>query len=389
MNQEIKYLNEIDWDFADYNSTLFPSDIHSIHWYPGSFVPQIPSVLIEVLSKPGDVVLDVFSGSGITIIEAAKLNRKFIGLDSNPVANEICKAKFYALSIQEQNWHRYHLKRILQLKEHSGPIMSCKKHGIDIEVLKWFHIKTLSELMAIYEYIISQKNDQIALILKIIFSSILNKCCSQREHYTYITDNCRPKKLIYRSAISTFIEQLELIGAATQTLREDFDRAYKHDWEPLLNGRIDIDDARLLETVLPNEADIVITSPPYLGVNDYVRSMKLTYMFFPNDKEKQAIGNEIGARRKRGRKFAYEEYIDDMRKVLYQITRVLKPGAYFCLVIGQGRGKVNKYDPIEALLKILTTEFNYSLVLEKQRSIKFRRIQVPGVGKENIFIFKN
>lgn len=41
---------------------------------------------IERYSRPGDIVLDPFCGSGVTVIEGIRLNRKAIGIDINPIA---------------------------------------------------------------------------------------------------------------------------------------------------------------------------------------------------------------------------------------------------------------------------------------------------------------
>lgn len=49
--------------------------------YHGNFVPQIPSQLLRRFTKKGDVVLDVFAGSGTTLIEADRLGRKSVGVE--------------------------------------------------------------------------------------------------------------------------------------------------------------------------------------------------------------------------------------------------------------------------------------------------------------------
>jgi DNA modification methylase len=51
--------------------------------YHGNFVPQIPNQLIRRFTKENEVVLDIFMGSGTTLYECEKLQRKFIGLDIN------------------------------------------------------------------------------------------------------------------------------------------------------------------------------------------------------------------------------------------------------------------------------------------------------------------
>lgn len=46
---------------------------------------------INVLTDEGDVVLDPFCGSGVTLREGALLGRKCVGFDLNPVANLISR----------------------------------------------------------------------------------------------------------------------------------------------------------------------------------------------------------------------------------------------------------------------------------------------------------
>jgi len=59
--------------------------------YRGNFAPQIPRNLILLYSKPGEVVLDPFVGSGTTLIECKLLGRRGIGVDINPAAIELCR----------------------------------------------------------------------------------------------------------------------------------------------------------------------------------------------------------------------------------------------------------------------------------------------------------
>lgn len=49
--------------------------------YHGNFVPQIPYQAIRRFTKPGDVVLDTFLGSGTTLIESRRLGRHGIGVE--------------------------------------------------------------------------------------------------------------------------------------------------------------------------------------------------------------------------------------------------------------------------------------------------------------------
>ena len=69
--------------------------------YAGShfavFPPELPRLCIKAGTKPGDVVLDPFCGSGTTGEAALLLNRNFIGLELNPkYANDLAQPRLDA-----------------------------------------------------------------------------------------------------------------------------------------------------------------------------------------------------------------------------------------------------------------------------------------------------
>ncbi len=388
MKPSINALSRIDWNFSDYKSDFYPADLGTLHWYPAAFVPQIPHLLIETLSEPNNIVLDPFVGSGITIIEAARLQRRFIGIDCNPHAVKISIAKIKVLSLKNRNWYKNEIAKVQGIEFSKNAIKYINSNAISSEIFEWFEEKTFNELLGLHEHIHNYKGFHDNIIREIIFSSILNKCCSQREHYTYITDGCIPSKKTYRPAKQLYIDQLLYINDAVLLTKKHFKRLNDMDWDPSNMGQIFLSDSRSLNFLRDSSIDLIVTSPPYLGVNDYARSMRLSHLFFPDQKIENAIADEIGARRKRNRKFAFEEYESDMEKCFREVARVLKEGCYLGLVMGQGRGKVNKSDIIERQLKLLEEELCFELVFKEQRQIKFRRIQVPGVDKERILIFK-
>ncbi|MEW5762427.1 MAG: DNA methyltransferase [Bacillota bacterium] len=52
--------------------------------HPAIFPKMLAGRLIEVLSRPGDLVLDPFAGSGTTVLAAAALGRRAVGLEVAP-----------------------------------------------------------------------------------------------------------------------------------------------------------------------------------------------------------------------------------------------------------------------------------------------------------------
>jgi hypothetical protein len=57
-----------------------------IHKYWSRKPANVVRALIERYTRPGDVVVDPFCGSGVTLIEADKLGRRAVGIDVNPIA---------------------------------------------------------------------------------------------------------------------------------------------------------------------------------------------------------------------------------------------------------------------------------------------------------------
>lgn len=58
--------------------------------------------IVEVFSEPGDTILDPFAGSGSTLIAAHRLGRSAIGIEIDPTAGEVVKARVRALLAAEK-----------------------------------------------------------------------------------------------------------------------------------------------------------------------------------------------------------------------------------------------------------------------------------------------
>jgi DNA modification methylase len=80
-----------------YPSNVLPIAVNSGNTgHPATFPEKLPGFFIDLLSKPGDVVLDPFAGSGTTNIVAKKKGRETMGMDINAgyvaMANERLKS---------------------------------------------------------------------------------------------------------------------------------------------------------------------------------------------------------------------------------------------------------------------------------------------------------
>ncbi|MFW9970927.1 MAG: DNA methyltransferase, partial [Candidatus Odinarchaeota archaeon] len=61
--------------------------------YPTQKPEKLLKRIIKASSNKGDLVADFFCGSGTTLAAANKLNRKWIGVDNNPNAIDLCKKR--------------------------------------------------------------------------------------------------------------------------------------------------------------------------------------------------------------------------------------------------------------------------------------------------------
>ena len=77
------------WEFASRDK----SNGHS-NEYHGNYIPQIAQQLYERFTKKGDIVLDMFLGSGTSAIEALHMGRRCIGVELKPEQVDIVSNKF-------------------------------------------------------------------------------------------------------------------------------------------------------------------------------------------------------------------------------------------------------------------------------------------------------
>lgn len=84
--------------FISYDQTILT---HGLHKYPAKFFPELPRWLIKRYSKQGDIILDPFSGSGTTNVEALLTRRNSVGIDVDPFSRYLARTKTTPLDIEE------------------------------------------------------------------------------------------------------------------------------------------------------------------------------------------------------------------------------------------------------------------------------------------------
>ena len=84
--------------------------IYAMHKYWSKKPFNLVANYILRFSEPGDIVLDPFCGSGVTIIESVRTHRKAIGFDINPIAVFITKMGLEHVGIEDLKQAYKHLE---------------------------------------------------------------------------------------------------------------------------------------------------------------------------------------------------------------------------------------------------------------------------------------
>lgn len=371
-------LKKIDWDFAgDFSSSLFSST----HWHPSVFVAQIPSVLIGLLSEPGDLVVDPFCGSGTTLVEAQRQGRRSLGIDINPISVMLARSKLFSQKAPDIDKELRELSnKILDSASVLDTNAALKAIPSTVQLQKWYHPETAAELAKLWVEIANIDSVYKPILLS-AFSAILIKVCNETRHWGYICDNTKPLSSRRIEAYKAFFAAVEAFGSAYSE-RDRF--LWKKDAFPLEPTEVRHGDALdLMKEIEPESAGIVVTSPPYYGVCDYVKAQRLSMEWFGFEIE-PFRAQEIGARSKRARLRAGEEYLAEMDIFAHEVARILRPGRYAAVILGESKARGKVTNTVIAQLKAA----GLSLELHKKRKVAEQRAQRPSILEEDVIIMR-
>ena len=332
-------LRDLDWDFEGQTGA---DGLAGYHWYPARYVPQVPAMLIGYLSAKGDNVLDPFCGSGTTLVEAQRLGRRSHGIDTNPAAILMATAKLVPFDANE--WKDYTESLVGRINRFNveaarDPHWLVSSVPQFDEQSDWYHPDTLAELAQVFRGI-RDSPGLFQVVADAAFSSILRSSCSQDKHWGWVCDNVKPKALSYRPALKAFLDKFYAYGQIRSAAPPDASVSAL-----TTTGNC----VEVLKTLPAESFDLVVTSPPYYSMTDYIRSQRLTFLWFDWDLyELKRL--ESGARYKRHRKSALEQYLDDMDAAFEGISRVLRSGKSCGVVIGESPNRAPYLDDLRDIM---------------------------------------
>lgn len=346
---------------------------HGLHKYPAKFFPELPRWLIQKYTKPGNIILDPFMGSGTSNVEAVLLKRHSVGIDVDPFARFLTKVKTTQLNIDELEESTDYLLNSLikydpqKIKNSDLPLFPYRDN--------WFNREILFELTYIKKLIINSKySEDIKDFQKICLSSIIRSVSNADNNCTRTVVRKKLNKNIYPSlALTKFAENL-LLNSYRMT-------EYSNTVSKEVAIEIPEDnDARNIKYPT-NYFDFVLTSPPYANAVDYPRThqLEIYWLDLANGSltplKKEHIGTEsVSAKdykklhkidikeadkilekiyqKDPRRAFIAYKYLSDMEENLREVKRVLKKKGKYVIVVGNNKIRGVNFESWKYLISI-------------------------------------
>lgn len=426
------------------------SDIytHYVHSYPAKMFPYIPTFFYSIpqLCPPEGIVLDPFCGSGTVLLESIVhpiYRRHTYGVEINPLGRLIAKVKTTPL---EEGVLRKRINHFLELTKKSiGKKVSLPKSE---KIEFWFSEKAICELSKL-KYLIEEEgaDDYYKDFFWVCFSSIVRKVS--------LADPFIPPPVLLKlskyenspqkfEALLGFLKRAEnpdVINLFRSVLEKNFERIrslnkLRAAWKGGTRAQIIWDDARHIKlgklgkkgelikdkakNLRSNSIDLILTSPPYLTAQKYIRTQKLELLWLDMLSEKQLIDLDkrvIGTERVSLKQINFAEKIEiesidsliewasslsrqraaqlfkfflGMKQVILEMYRVLRNGAHAIVVIGNNKVLGKDVETYKLLIDVAVhSGFKLELVLKDKirgRGMITRRHNSGGLIKEEFVI---
>jgi DNA modification methylase len=328
-----------------------------VHPFPARMAPEIVSRIIRSSKRPLRV-LDPMAGSGTVVALAQHSSHKAYGIDIDPLA--VLIGQVWTQPIDHRRV-RLRAKAILKSAHLAISQLSAASAypTTDPETRRfiryWFDANARKQLTTLAAGISRTRNRQTQNVLWCAFSRLIIAkqagasraldLAHSRPHRFYPTAPAKP--------FAHFMSQVNHV------LRNALDARGTH-----LPASINLGDARHLP-IASKSIDLVLTSPPYLNAIDYIRCSKFSLVWMgysvgeltmirrssvgaevakatSDDPELDKIVETLGLRDLSSRHLGIvRTYMDDMRRSITEIARVLVPGGKAIYVVGENtiRGK--------------------------------------------------
>ena len=369
---------------------------HGYHRYPAKFLPNLVKKLIEEYTAKNDLVADLFAGCGTTLVEAKVHGRKSIGVDINPVAELITKAKTNPIEPQKlsktfdsivASFDTFEFQNFAEIKVHER---------IDY----WFSKEHKSKIAFLYKKILAINDRTIKEFLLVSLSHVLKNCSR------WLQSSTKPQIDPVKEPTDPFTAfQMH----TKQMIKKNAEFYLQLSKDKYLNTKCEIrlEDARKT-SIKANSVSAIITSPPYVTSYEYADIHQLTAYWYEyitdlSEFRKDFIGTFYSLNQdmqcdseiaqeivnnliKKDTRTAKEvaNYFKDMHAVANEMRRILKKDGHVCLVIGNTTFKTVKIKSAEVFTETLSV-LGFEIIEIIKRSIPYKLIPTIRDNKSGRF----
>lgn len=355
-----------DWDYAAADTK---THTHCYHVYPAMMIPQVARRLIRLYGRAGGVLLDPFCGSGTSLVEARLAGMHAIGVDLNPFAVFLARAKTTDFDL-EQLVREAKLLRVTvdEMLKRSVRIEPPQFFNIDY----WFKPEVQADL-ALLQYAIQNCITPAARdFFLVAFASTVRESSNTRrgEYKLYRI----PEAELKRHNPPVFTLFWERVGRNLRGLSE-----FLAERAPKTTARVIETDARLPLPIESEAVDVIVTSPPYgdsqttVAYGQFSR-LVLQWLGFEDETAKSVDRRALGGRtretqtpfhsptleetlaaiRSESPKRASQvwQFYADFAECFPELTRVVKPCSHACFVVGNRTVKGVRIPTDQILIEI-------------------------------------
>lgn len=344
--------------------------LHQLSPYIGKIKSSIAADLVAEYSKPGDWVVDPFSGAGTIPLEAALAGRKAFAADISPYALILSQAKLNPPSSLPVA-----LLRANELSLASAKLPVPDLRTIPSWVRDFFHPKTLREALRFAQVCRQPGNEfYMACFLGILHHQRPGFLSYPSSHLVpYLRDKKYPKE-----KYPEMYEYRPLLPRLLAKIERSFKRIRSM---PMISSKLEHSPVQTVK--LPKAFDALITSPPYMNALDYGRDNRLR-LWFINPELAQQVDNDVTRRRK-----AFCEAIESLA---VKVHKGLRPLGYCVFVVGEEFNRNFDAHPSEVVVatmkKMAPSVRLRKIISDKIPDVRRTRRECSGVKTEHFLVFQ-
>ncbi len=315
---------------------------HAIYAYPAKFIPQVVRYAINTYTTPGDWIIDSFAGSGTVGVEAYLCKRNAILFDLNLLLNHIMPLKVYRGTETLREATLYELLAGMRgSQERFIPAWS----NIDY----WYAPEILDVLSRCWGFIYALEENIYAEVIKSALLKVSKK-------FSY-TEDRTPK--LARSKRKLAAIESRLLQEAWRDELADMTRSQSLKTLRALNtfvmrtaqdvntlGQVEFQggvDSSYVE--VPRTCDALITSPPYLQAQEYIRSTKMDLFWLGHTEAAVRELSRLEIPYRKADRLIQTETLDSVRATLTRDDLQARLDSYFCHTINALENAMNALKP--------------------------------------------